>query len=168
MLSRAAEPPYMRGCTFMNHPCIRSAPRNSPRFISSLFPCHCIAKSARSAVTHLQMHAGKWGHRLSQLDAAAPVLPHAAGTPCAHSLSFPHLLLLFIAIAAITTLATGTTTTATIATRNSPRFLVHPHVAATTSVVLPPFAICVHHPSCGLQITQVIPPVVPFSGEAWP
>ena len=50
-------------------------------FISPLSPCHCIAKLARSAVTHLQMHACKWGHRLSQPNAVAPVLPRAAGTP---------------------------------------------------------------------------------------
>ena len=31
VLSRAAEPPHTHGSTFMNHSCMRSAPRNSPR-----------------------------------------------------------------------------------------------------------------------------------------
>ena len=31
VVSRVAGPPYMCGCAFMNHTCMRSAPRNSPR-----------------------------------------------------------------------------------------------------------------------------------------
>ena len=151
--SRAAEPPYMCRCAFMNHPCMRSAPRNSPHserqsipvlphaadqafhlfihchfrtsptqlssfilivlapsfpFIFPLFPCHCIAKLARSAVTHLLVHACKWGHRLSQPNAVAPVLPHAAGTPCAQSLSFPCIVIAATPTIAIATAATST------------------------------------------------------------